>query len=151
MDSLPRERYWGRDRGQRKTRTKLKCLWRNCTQNMDVPSPKPRGTRTEWTKVKGLELTHTSEAVLGKRKAGGASRIPWLLSPGSTCCISPDGSCHGAGECAHFPITAKGGAVPAVVSTLCPLVCVSPRSCVLYKAAQGPTLKVTAPRNCSIA
>lgn len=89
-----------------------------------------------WTKVKGLELTHTSEAVLGKRKAGGASRIPWLLSPGSTCCISPGAPCQGAGGCAHLPVIAKGQGVTTVPSTFCPLVCLSPRSCVTVQSSK---------------
>lgn len=98
-------------------RTKLKCLWRNCTQNIALPRLKPRGTRTEWTKEKGLELTHTSGAVLGEggqRKTDGASTIPRLLSPGRTGCVSPAAPCQGAGEHAHLPTIANSWGVTTV-------------------------------------
>lgn len=95
---------------------------------------------TNWCKGAGTDTP--SEAVLGQRKAGGASRIPWQ---------QPRSSCPRAGERAHSPVVAEGWPVLAAASTLCPLVCLSPRSCTWHRAARGTTVKITAPINCSIA
>lgn len=89
MDLLSRGRYWVNEHGHRKTkRTTLKHLWKTCTRNIALSNANPRGTCTEWTEGKKPEPSPTSGIVLQRKKKEEISRIPWLLSSGSTHCVS---------------------------------------------------------------
>lgn len=100
---------------------------------------------------KGWDPHTPVELAWGKRKPDGASMIPWALPAGSTRCISPDASCQGGGEHVHLPIITNSWGVRTASAPFAPLVGMSPRGCIQYRAAGGPRLKITAPMNCSIA